>query len=127
MAKLTLASRKVHSKRRPEKIRLRILLHSHHAAAAVVVVEGRQLVLLRRQCLRVLVVGLPNRTRISLGSLWRKIQVKRLVFSSPLGHVSSITAISFDGFLPPRAGIWNSGSAFFSGSPIAGGRRPTDA
>jgi hypothetical protein len=67
---------------------------------------------------------LANRTRIFLGSLCKKMQVKRLVFSLPLGHVSDINAINSDGFLPSRAGIWKSHSVFWKSSLIAG-ERPT--
>ncbi len=40
------------------------------------------------------------------------MQAKRLVFSSPLGQVSNMAAISSDGLRPPKAGIWKSLSAF---------------
>ncbi len=52
-------------------------------------------------------------TRISLGRRCRKIQAKRLLFSSPLGQVYNMAAMRSDGFLLPKAGIWNSFSAFW--------------
>jgi hypothetical protein len=40
------------------------------------------------------------------------MQAKRFVFSSPVGQVSNMAAISSGGFLPPSAGIWKNRSAF---------------
>jgi hypothetical protein len=54
-----------------------------------------------------------SRTRISLGKRCRKIQANRLLFSSPPGQVSNMAAMRSDGFLLPKAGIWNSFSAFW--------------
>jgi homogentisate 1,2-dioxygenase len=61
-------------------------------------------VCLLHQQLGVLVVHSGEKTLISRGSLWRKRQAKRLVFSSPLGHISSMAAIISDGFLSPIGG-----------------------
>jgi hypothetical protein len=41
------------------------------------------------------------------------MQGNRLLFSSPLGQVSSMAALESNGFLLPKAGIWNSFSAFW--------------
>jgi hypothetical protein len=96
------------------EIRLRILLHGRHtAAAAVVVVEGPQLIRLCRQHLRVLVVGLGQQDLDLPGQPLKEDAGEEIGFFSPLGQVSSIAAISSDGFLPPRTGIWNSLSTFW--------------
>jgi hypothetical protein len=89
------------------------LLHSCNASAAgCVVVEGLKLVRLRCQCLQILVVGFCQQPDLPRQALQEDAGNKVGLLLTP-GVGLQHWRHNSDGFLPLRAGIWKSLSAFW--------------
>ena len=95
------------------KIHFQILLDSKNAATAAVgvVLEGLELARLFSQRLQILVVGFGQQHTEEATA--GRCRGRDLSSPPPPGQVSKIAAINSNGFLFPRAGIWESLSAFW--------------